>query len=231
MSFDDFCSGVLGGIGASSSPANDALLTGWARFESTADVMRWNNPLNTTQKEHGSVDSGAQPGADDVQKYPDVATGIEATVTTLKNGNYPHIVQGLQENAGPHWYLANAASEFSTWGTGTSFLKSVPDHSTPPAPTQPAEPAQPAPPAPPAAPEPAPPQHSGPAFPGTDIAMYSTGHEVSTWQEQLKSLGHDLAVDGDFGPLTDEATRAFQTSKGLTVDGIVGPHTWHAAWN
>ncbi len=229
MSFDEWCSGVLDGIGAGSSPANDALLGTWARFESGADFMRWNNPLNTTQKAQGSIDSGAMPGAHDVQKYPDVATGIKATVATLTNGRYSQIVQGLKDGASPSWYEANAAGEYATWGTGSSFLKSCPDHSSSTPPSQPAAPPTPATPEPPSTP--APPAHSGPTFPGTDIAVHSTGTDVSTWQEQLNSLGASLAVDGIFGPLTEEATRSFQSSKGLSGDGIVGSHTWDAAWS
>ena len=35
-------------------------------------------------------------------------------------------------------------------------------------------------------------------------------------------------VDGDFGQTTEVAVRAFQSSRGLDVDGICGPDTWHA---
>lgn len=34
--------------------------------------------------------------------------------------------------------------------------------------------------------------------------------------------------DGDFGPSTDKAVRAFQKLKGLSVDGVIGKDTWTA---
>jgi peptidoglycan hydrolase-like protein with peptidoglycan-binding domain len=40
--------------------------------------------------------------------------------------------------------------------------------------------------------------------------------------------GAGLNTDGIFGSLTLTATKAFQRSKGLTVDGVIGPKTWGA---
>ncbi len=38
-------------------------------------------------------------------------------------------------------------------------------------------------------------------------------------------------IDGDFGPETERAVRAFQGENGLRVDGIVGNNTWQALFN
>lgn len=60
---------------------------------------------------------------------------------------------------------------------------------------------------------------------------------VWTLQRLLSSLGYTdsngkkLSVDGSFGPATDRAVRAFQTARGLSVDGYVGEKTWDALIN
>lgn len=52
---------------------------------------------------------------------------------------------------------------------------------------------------------------------------------VGRIQTRLKALGfYKMTVDSKFGDGTEAAVKAFQKSKGLTVDGIVGPKTWAA---
>ncbi len=62
------------------------------------------------------------------------------------------------------------------------------------------------------------------------IRRGSTGSSVSYCQNLLNARipVQPLWVDGIFGPLTDTRVRQFQASKGLVVDGIVGPMTWAA---
>ncbi|MDX2703356.1 peptidoglycan-binding protein [Streptomyces sp. PA03-6a] len=59
----------------------------------------------------------------------------------------------------------------------------------------------------------------------TDIVKGQRSGCVTELQSLLNHHGADLAVDGDFGPMTDSAVRDFQAEKGLAVDGRVGPNT------
>ena len=57
----------------------------------------------------------------------------------------------------------------------------------------------------------------------------SSGPDVQDLQQKLKDLGFDPnGVDGNFGPGTKAAVIAFQQSKGLQADGMVGPATMAA---
>jgi peptidoglycan hydrolase-like protein with peptidoglycan-binding domain len=54
----------------------------------------------------------------------------------------------------------------------------------------------------------------------------STGEDVKTVQYLVTAHGHPTGVDGQFGPATKAAVQAFQSSRGLSADGIVGQQTW-----
>ncbi|MGW4683490.1 penicillin-insensitive murein endopeptidase [Streptomyces sp. NPDC004244] len=67
------------------------------------------------------------------------------------------------------------------------------------------------------------------AHPGAFAPTQSRGNkgsDVAALQYLLNAHGTSLGADGDFGPGTEAAVRAFQTAKGLGADGIVGPNTW-----
>lgn len=53
------------------------------------------------------------------------------------------------------------------------------------------------------------------------------GHDVEQVQAALKAQGFYTGTpDGAFGPATYAAVLAFQRSKTIAVDGVVGPQTW-----
>jgi len=54
----------------------------------------------------------------------------------------------------------------------------------------------------------------------------AAGPAVEAVQSQVNSRVNILTVDGDFGPRTSDAVKAFQGPVGLQPDGIVGPNTW-----
>ena len=68
----------------------------------------------------------------------------------------------------------------------------------------------------------------GTLSPWPTVQNGSQGHPIRTLQLLLRARGHNLAVDGIFGSVTEAAVKAFQTAKGLTADGVVAPQTWSA---
>jgi peptidoglycan hydrolase-like protein with peptidoglycan-binding domain len=61
------------------------------------------------------------------------------------------------------------------------------------------------------------------------IKKGQSGADVKTWQDALAGAGFPTTdPPGTFGDSTDQQTRAWQASKGLTVDGVVGPASWGA---
>ncbi len=70
----------------------------------------------------------------------------------------------------------------------------------------------------------APPPTAAP--PTTTLKPGDTGSQVKALQRELASLGYTVGtIDGSYGPATIKAVTAFQRSRHLTPDGIVGPAT------
>lgn len=72
-----------------------------------------------------------------------------------------------------------------------------------------------------------------PPFPGRLISLRSPqmrGSDVLVWQKRMSYRGWRIACDGIWGPQSDEILYKFQKEKKLTVDRILGPKSWAAAW-
>ena len=67
---------------------------------------------------------------------------------------------------------------------------------------------------------------SGTLSPWPVVQNGNQGHPIRTLQFLLRAHGHNLTVDGMFGPATEAAVKAFQTSKGMAADGIMSAQTW-----
>jgi putative chitinase len=62
-----------------------------------------------------------------------------------------------------------------------------------------------------------------------ELRQGDEGEAVELLQRALAAKNFSPgAIDGDFGPKTDAAVRAFQAAAGLGVDGVVGDSTWQA---
>lgn len=73
------------------------------------------------------------------------------------------------------------------------------------------------------------PMPDGTELPPPSIRLGDMGPVVLDAQERLAVLGYYTGdLDGDFGPKTERAVKAFQRDHGLTPDGIAGQLTWTA---
>lgn len=66
-------------------------------------------------------------------------------------------------------------------------------------------------------------------FAQDSLSIGMRGTEVATLQNNLKTLNYQVGIaDGIFGAQTKQAVIKFQSDKGLTADGVVGPKTFQA---
>ncbi len=108
---------VITGLGLELTPWREEFFTEWARWEGTGAK---HNPLATTQP--GGEDPAnpywntfGEEGQYHVRNYADEESGVAATVTTIRNGYYPHVLLTLQQQA-----VTNAeivAAQIDKWGT------------------------------------------------------------------------------------------------------------------
>jgi hypothetical protein len=103
-----FALALLNALGAPTTAANESSINSWISHEGTAAK---NNPLATTQKEPGSTSFNSVG----VQNYPNINSGITATVTTLNNGRYGDILMMLKAGRG---LKSGASAGLSTWSGG-----------------------------------------------------------------------------------------------------------------
>jgi hypothetical protein len=95
-------------------------LASWSVCEFGQDVKKAArfNPLATKHELPGATNYNSVG----VKDYPDPATGIQATIRTIKNGHYPHIVEGLTTNK-PEVALNH--TELGIWGTGGGCVERI----------------------------------------------------------------------------------------------------------
>lgn len=73
-----------------------------------------------------------------------------------------------------------------------------------------------------------------PSWPGRYLLLADpmvNGVDVAQWQGQMASRGWGLDVDGWYGLQSLSIAKTFQAEKHLTVDGVIGPQSWNAAWS
>jgi hypothetical protein len=175
---------VLRGLGAPVNANTLGVLNAWQACE--GGTARF-NPLNTTQPASGATDYNSVH----VKNYPSQAVGLQATLDTLRNGNYDGIVGGLRDGSLPaRVVVAENGNEFSTWGTSISCILSRLGAPAPPPPPPSSRP--------PTAPTKPPPKHQTPrvqlpAKPGEHVpGSVRTGNVLHNWKYLTDALGRTL---------------------------------------
>ena len=150
---------------------------------------------------------------------PDVALAQKVVGATPDGQFGPRTQAAVRTWQGQHGVPVTGVMDAPTWARMVA-LKLVPARGAAPKPTPaPARPA-PAKPTKPAGPAPANPLAQ---YATTTIRKGATGPAVVALQQALK-----VTADGQFGPKTETAVKAFQTRRNLSANGIVGPSTWKA---
>ena len=109
-----FYDAVLAAIGAPSTPNTLMAMYAWRQAEGAQATY---NPFNTTKQVEGSTRYGTSTaGKGGVQNYRTPQEGVDATVLTLTNGLYDHMIEALRLDKTPEEFTDALTN--SKWGTG-----------------------------------------------------------------------------------------------------------------
>ena len=100
-------------------PVTKDNLNGFMKWESCEGTSADYNPLATTLKMPGSTDFNDNGGVP-VQNYVSRDQGVKATLITIRNGYYEHIVMALKLGTLGSSIRASGVirDELDTWGSG-----------------------------------------------------------------------------------------------------------------
>lgn len=117
---DEFYKEVLSRVGAKPTKENMKFFYAWRQAEGSKSTF---NPFNTTHKKEGSsfwncLKKKSGKCLSGVRNYKTEEDGIDATASTIKNGYYPCIVDGLKNDIGAKNIAEKCLSNLKTWGTG-----------------------------------------------------------------------------------------------------------------
>lgn len=232
----DFAREVFSKIGAATNNYERIVFgVAWAAFENTQAA---NNPWATTEPFEGATDFN-EAG---VKNYLTFENGVDATVATLENGNYEHLLEVLRSGDTTIQDVLNALNS-SPWGSTVTtelfnevsanygaYDKLVADSDgdvEPPVVAPPVTPPKPTEAQVDAAEVVRIEQHEEMTKELPELKYGSAGKPVIT----LTSILHVLSsgqcpVTSEFNRVVEGHVREYQKSTDITEDGIVGPETW-----
>ena len=132
---------IVDALGATPTNANMRLLAAWIGGE---HGWQWNgtqnasnNPLDTALKVSGSHNLSGNSAS--VQVYPDMATGLKATIDTLHqtNPSYATIVRAIKNSDLTLLSSPNGQKELDTWGGSAGYAQYLLDSLLPSVPNPP----------------------------------------------------------------------------------------------
>src|SRR5438045_1398464 len=107
---------LLQTLGAPQTKHNVAFLCAWSDMEGTKAA--W-NPLATTNRMPGATNFNSVG----VKNYASFQSGLDATAHGIRNGHYPHILQGLMTN--DQQFALSHAQDWLTWAGNSNYSDKV----------------------------------------------------------------------------------------------------------